>query len=464
MAFDPSRIPDDSCAEGHLDGDPIYDVLMAVHGARATGRLTVEDAAGPNHMFFMQGRPVGVALAEYVHPLGQLLLELGRVNGATFVRAQRLIAEGNRLAGQVFKELGVLDDDGLRDVLAIQARKKAEHFCRLGSRAFTFCRGLTYLMGFTSTPLDIWVVVFLAVRAQLGPDARAAWIESARDLQVRIQNAPGDETGLPAPLAAFGFGAAEERFLQRIVGGWEKVSELCDTGTLPADEAAVLLRFLDTVGRLDKRQPPVVPAHVSAVTRSPRELNGLAVPESLDDVFSSAFTTPTPPTGALPAPLAAPLAGPLPSQSPPPLPTRTPSPAIAAAGPVVSPVPRTLDGVFAGPEDQTDPRGRSIHEDNTLPLGDVPPAAAGNGASREPPHDASAPADRPRFRSVLFPEPEQNAPPPPARDDVPAPIVKKKKVKRTEPLPSEGSGILVSETRKEKTQVGPVPTIVIDDE
>src|SRR5687768_7492047 len=185
MAFDPGRTAEDTCVEGHLDGDPVYDVLLSMHGAKVSGRLTVEDSAGPNHMYFMQGKPVGVALAEYAHPLGQLLLELGRVNGQTFVRAQRLIAEGNRLAGQVFKELGVLDDDALRDVLAIQARKKAEHFCRLGSRPFTFCRGLQYLSGFTSTPLDIHVVIYLAVRSQLGPDARGAWIESARDQQVR---------------------------------------------------------------------------------------------------------------------------------------------------------------------------------------------------------------------------------------------------------------------------------------
>src|SRR5688572_3693412 len=120
MAFDPARIAEDSCVEGHLDGDPVYDVLLAVHTAKVSGRLTVEDAAGPNHMYFMQGRPIGVLLAEYVHPLGQLLLELGRVTGQTFVRAQRRIAEGGRLAGQVFKELGVLDDDSLREVLTIQ--------------------------------------------------------------------------------------------------------------------------------------------------------------------------------------------------------------------------------------------------------------------------------------------------------------------------------------------------------
>lgn len=447
MSFDPSRIPDDSCVEGHLDGDPVYEVLVAVNAHKATGRLTVEDAAGPNHMYFMQGKPVGVALAEYVHPLGQLLLELGRVNGQTFVRAQRLIAEGNRLAGQVFKELNVLDDEDLRDVLAIQARKKAEHFCRLGSRPFTFCRGLQYLVGFTSTPLDIHVVIYLAVRAQLGPDARAGWIEVARDQQVRIVNAPGDATGLPAPLEAFGFGVAEERFLQRIVGGWEKVSELCDTGTLPSDEAAVLLRFLEVIGRLDKRAAPQVPVSVSALIKQPREVTGLAVPEGLDDVFSSSG-----PLAAAPGQDQADLAV---SALPPPLSAVRPSAA-----------PPMPESVFSGPEERTDPRRKSIHDQNTLPTGDVPDELPLPGAPAvlSPPPSMSA---KPRFKSVLFPEPEQQAPPPPSvivSEELPAPVVKKKKVKRAEPLPSEGSGVLVSETRKEKTVVGPIPTIVIEDE
>jgi hypothetical protein len=418
MTFDPSRIPEETCAEGHLDADPIYGVLLAVHGARITGRLSVEDAAGKNHLFFMQGRPVGVSLAEYAHPLGQLLLELGRVNGQTFVRAQRRIAESNRLAGQVFKELGVLDEDGLRDVLATQARRKAEHFCRLGSRPFTFCRGLTYLTGFTSTPMDLFAVVYLAVRAQLGPDARAAWIEGARAMQVRITNAPGDELGLPAPLAAFGFGAAEERFLRRIVGGWEKVSDLVDTGTLPPDDAALLLRFLEVIGRLERRSPPAqaVPAHVSALLRAPDPAS-LGAPETLDEVFSSLGGGEPPPSAPAPAATGAPPANP--------------------------------DSVFAAANERTDPRRKSIHDERTEPVGDAEPTPVN--------------APRPRFRSVLFPE--QAAPPPPiAAAAAEAPVVKKKKVKRTEPLPSQTSGLQVSETRKEKTNVGPMPTIVIDEE
>ena len=112
--FDPAAIAEDACADGHLDVDPIYQVLLTLGQKAATGRLTIADAAGDNHMFFMQGRPVGVRLAEHFHPLGQLLLELGRLNGATFLRAQRLIAEGEPClpAGIVLFGDGIRRDEG----------------------------------------------------------------------------------------------------------------------------------------------------------------------------------------------------------------------------------------------------------------------------------------------------------------------------------------------------------------
>ena len=156
---------------------------------------------------------------------------------------------------QVFKELCILDDAGLKEVLGIQARRKAEHFCRLGSRPFVFCRGLTYLTGFTSTPLNEHAVIYLAVRQQMGDLAQKAWMDHARKDQVCLvpPSSSPHFVGLPAPPAAYGFGAPEERFLQRLIAGFESVSELADTGTLPPEEMAVLLRYLEVMGRLVRR-------------------------------------------------------------------------------------------------------------------------------------------------------------------------------------------------------------------
>ncbi len=449
--FDPSTISEDACLDGHLDSDPIYAVLLSLGAKVVTGRLTIADAAGDNHMYFMQGRPVGVHLAEHFHPLGQLLLELGRMTGGVFVRAQRLIAEGNRLPGQVYKELGILDDQSLKDVLSIQARRKAEHFCRLGSRPFRFCRGLTYLTGFTSTPLDPHAVIFLAVRQQMGEQARESFLEGARGEQVRLVPPGGpfggpsiDTLGLPGPLASYGFGPPEERFLQRIFNGWEDVAEIAETGTLPRDEMAVLLRYLEVIGRLHRRPvPPPLPR----------------------------IPTPTPVDAVLPTqPFVAAVASGQRAAPPPSFPASfTPSAPLAARGSELEALQRapltepTNDDVFSRPSSAvvsapvaagfstpdalTDPRRPATRKEelmNPRPADDAFVfASAAQGRTPQP---------SPAVSSVMVSE------------ELPPPVVKKKKVKRLEPLPSEASGVLMSETRHEKAMLSELPSIVIDDD
>jgi hypothetical protein len=101
-------------------------------------------------------------------------------------------------------------------------------------------------------------------------------------------------------------------------------------------------------------------------------------------------------------------------------------------------VPRTP---VASPTALTDPRRPAVTRDEAA-------AAQGEGGMVF----ASASVDAPATPSVVV------------ADDMPAPVVKKKKVKRLEPLPSEGSGLLVSETRREKTMITELPSIVIEDE
>ncbi len=495
--FDPVRIADDACAEGHLDVDPVFQVLLTLGQRGATGRLTVVDGSGDNHLFFMQGRPVGVQLAERVHPLGQLLLELGRVDGATFLRAQRLIAQGGRVPGQVFKELGVVDDASLKDTLAIQARRKAEHFCRLGSRPFTFCKGLTYLTGFASTPLDLHGVIYLAIRQQTGEQMREAWLEDARLEQVRLvvpgaeeSQRPVDHLGLPAAPAAYGFGPPEERFLQRLLAGWESVAALADTGTLPREEMATLLRYLEIIGRLQRRPvPPAAPATPATPPTPPSHamLEPLAPFAPLDTPLSfgsqgsladgdfGASDVTVPELRALPVDLPdapTPLSfAPLSASVPPP-PVfggtqprpdgRAPMPALAE--PSFDDVFSRSDGLArraplpAGPPDTTAeptaPRRPAIPRPTPPPVAPAPPLAT--------PPLAPAPAgtSNPALHEPTPPVPG----PAPLVDDVAAPIVRKKKTKRTEPLPSSVTAVTVSETRREKTMIAPLPSIVIDDD
>jgi len=371
MAFDPDSIPEDAVFEGHLGEDSLVDLLRKLQASNATGCLSIRTRDGEDQMFFMRGQPVGVKLAEYLYPLGQLLLELGLVDASTFIKAQRIIKAGNRLPGRVFQELGVIDDKVLKKVLDLQTRRKAEHFCSLRDLGYSFGKGLTYLTGFNSAPLDVNAVIFLALRHQLTDDDKHRVLDRLADRQLLLD--PGRDP-LPAPLQAFGFGKAEERFLARLQSGWQDTQSLAETGTLPADEVAVLLHFLDILGRLHKRPRPGV---ASRELKRPAELEATSIHVEKTQI----------------------------TKEPPEMERRVPA--------------DVTDPGIAIPDD--------IHNEPT-DLGNI------------------APIVRKKPRPVPDSDPRR-----------------KKKVRRKEPLPSLGVSA-VSVTKKEKTEIGPLPTIVIDDE
>jgi hypothetical protein len=253
MALEPADMADESSYEGHLGQESMAHILGVLMAARTTGRISVRDASGLNHLFFMQGRPVGVVLSQVTHPLGQLLLELGKVDSAQFVRAQRLIGDGERLPGQVFIELGAITDAELKETLTIQARRKAQRFASLRALPFEFYKGLSFLVGFKSSPMEGPPLVFHALAAELNATGVKTWLGRLSAQPVR---APQVQLG--SPLEAFGFGRAEERFLQRLAD-WRTVEELDQNGTLPTADMAYLLRFLEARGQLELAPTAPVP-------------------------------------------------------------------------------------------------------------------------------------------------------------------------------------------------------------
>jgi hypothetical protein len=204
-------------------------------------------------MYFMQGMPVGVQTSKYLAPLGQLLLERNLCDATTFISAQRRIRDGGGLLpGQVFMGMGVINEDQLKEILAIQSTRKAQHFCKLGGRSFSFSKGLTFLTGFQPTPMHMHMLVFLAVSQQLTKKVRERFLELLSGKEVRLK-ASADAL-LPAPLEVYGFGPAEKRFLTRLSQQFQPIWELLETGALLRDSTATLLRYLQVEGLLDVRK------------------------------------------------------------------------------------------------------------------------------------------------------------------------------------------------------------------
>ena len=253
VEFNPDALSEMEVMEVHMDQCPLYKALLAIKQTQATGRMTIHDSTGENHMFFMQGRPVGVQTSRYLAPLGQLLLERNLCDAPTFVDAQRRIRDGGGLlAGQVFMNMGVINEEQLKDILVIQASRKARHFCCLAGRPFTFSKGLTFLTGFQSSPMNLHMLVYLAVSQQMSKPALERFLEILQDKEVRL--AENAKALLPAELSVYGFGGAEERFLKRLKKKYQPVWELLETGTLLREDTAIFLRYLQVEGLLEIRQ------------------------------------------------------------------------------------------------------------------------------------------------------------------------------------------------------------------
>lgn len=266
----------------HMDNCPLYKALLTLEEKKATGRMTIEEHNGQNHMYFMQGMPVGVQTSKYLAPLGQLLLERNLCDATTFINAQRRIRDGGGLLpGQVFMGMGVINEDQLKEILAIQSTRKAQHFCKLGSRSFTFSKGLTFLTGFQPTPMDMHMLVFLAVSQQLTKKVRERFLELLNGKDVRLKDC-GDGL-LPAPLEVYGFGPAEKRFLSRLNQQFQPIWELLESGALLRDDTATLLRYLQVEGLLEVRKgtPRPEPEPEGEATLDPEKLQDFKSKEKL---------------------------------------------------------------------------------------------------------------------------------------------------------------------------------------
>ena len=177
--------------------------------------------------------------------------------------------------------MGVINEDQLKEILAIQSTRKAQHFCKLGSRSFTFSKGLTFLTGFQPTPMDMHMLVFLAVSQQLTKKVRERFLELLNGKDVRLKDC-GDGL-LPAPLEVYGFGPAEKRFLSRLNQQFQPIWELLESGALLRDDTATLLRYLQVEGLLEVRKgtPRPEPEPEGEATLDPEKLQDFKSKEKL---------------------------------------------------------------------------------------------------------------------------------------------------------------------------------------
>jgi len=266
--FDPSRLLDGESVQGSFLEEPVHVVLSVLIESCCTGVLSVPMETGLNQLFFREGQPVGVKLAEAYVPLGQLLLELGHIDGGTFLKAKPIIEGERRLTGQVYIQLGAIDNAILTEALQIQAQRKTRRYVEWCQDQFEFSRGLEFLTGFTKATIGADLLTFFALEHAFRDEAQEAFLDTLNGKQIAIAEDISDT------LEGFGFGVAEQRFLKRLVT-WRSVKELDRFGTLTRPEMARIIKFLDMRHllqlrpALDDLAPPPEPRSPEIFTAPP---------------------------------------------------------------------------------------------------------------------------------------------------------------------------------------------------
>ncbi|MFH1807824.1 MAG: hypothetical protein ABIJ09_03710 [Pseudomonadota bacterium] len=240
---------DNESFKGSFTDMALSQVGARLHSAKASGVLRTFDPAGYNCLFLREGHPVGVTLVNDVAPLGLVLMEFGFLDREGYDQAEQHVVYLQRVAEEVYRELGVLTPEREPQVAQVQGLRRVGGFINTCSGDFEFVGGLGALVGFSSVVLPIDVLVVNALLRDFGLAEREAYLQNFGTRQVCAT------AGLVEPLALYNLGPNEEQFIGQL-GEWVGVDQLEKWKVIPRPQISLMLRALDLLGRLDVRLKP----------------------------------------------------------------------------------------------------------------------------------------------------------------------------------------------------------------
>lgn len=134
-------------ATGTLETTPMSQLLVYALDKRLTGSFVFQTHDGKRSaLYVQQGAPLKAKTADPVAYLGRVLLELGKIDEATYNASLARIAKERRLHGQLLLEQGSIDQAALDQALAEQLERQVVWLFSLPSRAaYGFYEGQNYL-------------------------------------------------------------------------------------------------------------------------------------------------------------------------------------------------------------------------------------------------------------------------------------------------------------------------------
>src|SRR5690606_31550260 len=121
-----------AAATGNLAKTPIPELLVYALDHALEGTLVLEEPDGrKSAILFQAGAPAKAKTAEPVAYLGQVLVEQGSIDQATYERALREAQATRQLFGQVLRRQGLISNEQLIEGLREQVIQKVSHLFNL---------------------------------------------------------------------------------------------------------------------------------------------------------------------------------------------------------------------------------------------------------------------------------------------------------------------------------------------
>jgi tetratricopeptide (TPR) repeat protein len=171
---------------GRLDVVPVPNLLYRLHRARTTGTLALAHRAVQHSVGISEGMLVSVSLGgDAVEFLGRILLELGKIDDATYQSSLVKLAQTKRLHGQVLREMGAITEADLTHALAVQARRKLSRLFYLDGGTFDFT---SQASAPTTAPIHPLPIIRNGIRTAYDDERIQRLLAPLSGLEVRLRH------------------------------------------------------------------------------------------------------------------------------------------------------------------------------------------------------------------------------------------------------------------------------------
>jgi curved DNA-binding protein CbpA len=235
-------------AAGGLAATPLPNLLAYLLDRKLSGSLVLEDPArNKNAVLFERGYPAKAQTSETVIALGQLLVEMGRMQTSDAERAAEQAIAERRLYGVYLVAAGTISRDELEGALREQLRRRIRWLFRLPAASiYGFYEGLNLLShwgGAEGTPVGVLSLVWEGIRDYPQAERVQATLARLGDTPLRLHR--------EAQLGRFQFDRREQALADVLRAKPQTLASLLGTRLLDETIASRMIYMLAITRHLD---------------------------------------------------------------------------------------------------------------------------------------------------------------------------------------------------------------------